>query len=145
MSYCTKCGQENSEESKFCDNCGAPLKKSPPQTKESAVKISRTIEMVLGILGGVFGLIGAIIAFFIVSLGSAFAVTGSSDVTVLGASAFLASIVGIVGAVYVTKDPKIGGIILIISAIWLLISISLFGLLGAVLLGIAGVIALIRN
>ena len=145
MSYCTKCGQENNEDSKFCDNCGAPLNKSPSQTKESVVKISRTIEMVLGILGGVFGLIGAIIAFFIGSLGSAFAVTGSSDVTVLGASAFLASIVGIVGAVYVTKDPKIGGIILIISAIWLLISISLFGLLGAVLLGIAGVIALIRN
>jgi hypothetical protein len=145
MSYCTKCGQENSEESKFCDNCGAPLKKSTSQTKEVVVKTSRTIEMVLGILGGVFGLIGAIIAFFIGSLGSAFAVTGSSDVTVLGASAFLASIVGIVGAVYVTKDPKIGGIILIISAIWLLISISLFGLLGAVLLGIAGVIALIRN
>ena len=145
MNECPECGKENKADSKFCDNCGAPLNKSPSQTKESVVKISRTIEMVLGILGGVFGLIGAIIAFFIGSLGSAFAVTGSSDVTVLGASAFLASIVGIVGAVYVTKDPKIGGIILIISAIWLLISISVFGVLGAVLLGIAGLIALIRK
>ncbi len=52
MGYCTKCGQENSEESKFCDNCGTPLKKSPSQTKEVVVKTSRTIEMVLGILGG---------------------------------------------------------------------------------------------
>ena len=145
MGYCTKCGEENSDESKFCDNCGAPLKKSTSQTKEVVVKTSRTIEMVLGILGGVFGLIGAIVAFFIGSLGTAFGATGASDVTGLGASAFLASIVGIAGAVYVTKNPKIGGIILIISAIWLLISISLFGLLGAALLGIAGVIALIRN
>ncbi len=145
MGYCTKCGQENSDESKFCDNCGIPLKKSPHQTKEVVIKTSRTIEMVLGILGGVFGLIGAIVAFFIGSLGTAFGATGASDVTGLGASAFLASIVGIVGAVYVTKNPKIGGIILIISAIWLLISISLFGLLGAALLGIAGLIALIRN
>jgi hypothetical protein len=137
MNECPECGRENKADSKFCDNCGAPLNKSPSQTKESVVKISRTIEMVLGILGGVFGLIGGVFALVF----AAFA----PSVGGLGLSAVLASIVGIVGAVYVGQNPKIGGIILIISAIWLLISISVFGVLGAVLLGIAGLIALIRK
>jgi len=66
-------------------------------------------------------------------------------VGVLGVSAILASIVGLAGAIYVTQNAKYGGIILIISAIWLIISISAFGVLGAVLLGIAGLAALIRK
>ena len=57
----------------------------------------------------------------------------------------LAFIVGIVGSVYVKNNAKSGGIILIVSAIWLLISISAYGILGAVLLGIGGLLALIRK
>ena len=98
---------------------------------------SRTIELVLGILGGIFGLLGGI---FAVMFG-----IFASEITGLGISAILASIVGIAGAVYVLKNPKWGGIILVISAIWLLISISLFGVLGAVLLGIGGILALVRK
>ncbi len=100
-------------------------------------KTSRTVELVLGILGGVFGLLGGVFALIF----SAFAPT----VFVLGVSAILASIAGLVGAIYVTGNAKIGGIILIISAVWLLISISAFGILGAALLGIAGLAALIRK
>jgi hypothetical protein len=136
MSECPNCGQENNTESNFCDNCGSPLTKSPSQTKENA-KTSRTIEMILGILGGVFGLLGGVFALIF----AAFA----PSVGGLGLSAVLASIVGLVGAIYVGQNPKIGGIILIISAIWLLISISVFGVLGAALLGIAGLMALIRK
>lgn len=98
---------------------------------------SRTVELVLGILGGIFGLLGGIIA---VMFG-----IFASEITGLGISAILASIVGLAGAVYVLKNPKWGGIILIISAVWLLISISLFGVLGAVLLGIGGILALLRK
>jgi hypothetical protein len=101
------------------------------------VKTSRTIEIVLGVLGGIFGLLGGVFALIL----SAFA----PSVGGLGISAVLASIVGLVGAVYVSQNPKIGGIILLISAIWLLISISAYGVLGAVLLGIAGLMALIRK
>lgn len=98
---------------------------------------SRTVELVLGILGGIFGLLGGI---FAVMFG-----IFASEITGLGISAILASIVGIAGAVYVLKNPRWGGIILIISALWLLISISLFGVLGAVLLGIGGILALVRK
>jgi len=101
------------------------------------VKRSRTLEVVLGVLGGVFGLSGGVIALIF----SAF----ESSIFGLAVSAILASIVGLVGAVYVTQNPKNGGIILIISAVWLLISISAFGVIGAVLLGIAGLAALIRK
>ena len=104
---------------------------------EEVIKTSRTIEIVLGILGGVFGLLGGVFALIF----SAFAPSVGS----LGVSAVLASIVGLVGAVYVSQNPRIGGIILIISAVWLLISISAFGILGAVLLGIAGLLGLVRK
>ncbi|NYB53064.1 MAG: hypothetical protein HVN35_10980 [Methanobacteriaceae archaeon] len=97
----------------------------------SETKPSRTIEMALGIAGGIFGLIGGII--------------GLIFVPELGVSAILASIVGIIAAIYVTRNPKWGGIILIISAIWLLISISLFGVLGCILIFIAGLVALVRK
>lgn len=104
---------------------------------EEIEKTSRTVEILLGILGGIFGLLGGILAV----LFGLFA----SEVFSLGISAILASIVGIIGAVYVLRNAKIGGIILVISAIWLLISISLFGVLGAVLLGIGGLLAIFRK
>ena len=104
---------------------------------EKVEPTSRTVELVLGILGGIFGLLGGIFAV----LFGVFA----SEITGLGISAILASIVGIAGAVFVLKNPKWGGIILIISAIWLIISISLFGVIGSVFLGIGGILALVRK
>ena len=100
-------------------------------------KTSRTVELVLGILGGIFGLLGGVFALMF----SAFA----PSVAGLGASAVVASIVGLIGSAYVLHNPKWGGIILIVSAVWLLISISLFGVLGAVLLGLAGLLAVLRK
>lgn len=99
---------------------------------------SRTIELVLGIIGGIFGLLGGIFAVLFGSLAAA-------NIVILGISAILASIIGIVGSVYVTRNAKTGGIILIVSAVWLLISISLFGVMGSILLGIAGLVALLRK
>ena len=131
MTYCQKCGTENADSEMFCKKCGASSK-----TVELK-KTSRTVELVLGIIGGIFGLLGGVFALMF----SAFAPSVGS----LGVSAVLASIVGIVGAAYVMQNPKWGGIILIVSAVWLLISISLFGVLGAVLLGLAGLLAVLRK
>lgn len=103
--------------------------------KES--NISRTIELSLGILGGVFGLLGGIFAIFM----GAFA----SDLAMLGFSAILASIIGIIGAVLVLKNPKYAGIVLIISGVWLLLSISFAGVIGAVFLVLSGVLAIFRK
>ncbi|KAF5071927.1 hypothetical protein DSECCO2_206880 [anaerobic digester metagenome] len=98
---------------------------------------SRTIELALGMVGGIFGILGGI---FAVMFG-----VFDSEITVLGVSAILASIFGIIGSVLVMKNPKVGGIVLIVSALWLLISISLFGILGAVLMGVGGLLAVVRK
>jgi len=92
---------------------------------------SRTLELALGIVGGIFGLLGGIFALIFIPE--------------LGFSAILASVIGIFGAIYVTKNSKWGGIILVISSIWLLISISYFGVLGFILLIIAGLVAMFRK
>ena len=131
MTYCQKCGNENADSEMFCKKCG-----EANNTMELK-KTSRTVELVLGIIGGIFGLLGGVFALMF----SAFAPSVGS----LGISAVLASIVGIVGAAYVMQNAKWGGIILIVSAVWLLISISVFGVLGAVLLGLAGLLAVLRK
>lgn len=105
---------------------------------DNVKETSRTMELVLGIIGGIFGLLGGVFAVLFGSL-------ASSDVVLLGISAILASIVGIVGSIYVTRNSKIGGIILFVSAVWLLVSISLFGVMGTIFLGIAGLMALLRK
>jgi ribosomal protein L40E len=131
MIYCQKCGTENVDSATFCKKCGEVT-----NTVELK-KTSRTVELVLGIIGGIFGLLGGVFALMF----SAFA----PSVGGLGVSAVLASIVGIVGAAYVMQNAKWGGIILIVSAVWLLISISAFGVPGAVLLGLGGLLAVVRK
>ncbi len=100
------------------------------------VEKSRTLELVFGIIGGVFGLLGGLAALVF----SVFA----TDILWLGISAILASILGIVGSVYVRSNPRKGGVLLIVSAVWLLISISAYAIPGTVFLGLAGVLALLR-
>jgi hypothetical protein len=131
MTFCKNCGTENVDSAIFCKKCGEA------NNTVELKKVSRTPELLLGILGGIFGLLAGIFAI----LFSAFAPSVGS----LGVSAVVASIVGMIGAAYVLKNPKWGGIILVVSAIWLLISISLFGVIGAVLLGIGGLLAILRK
>jgi disulfide bond formation protein DsbB len=64
-------------------------------------KKSRTLEIVLAIIGGIFGLLGGVFALIF----SAFA----PSVGVLGVSAILASIVGLIGGIYVSSNAKYGG------------------------------------
>src|ERR1700690_4190890 len=99
MAYCEKCGTENVDDASFCKKCG------DSSNNVEFRKTSRTVELVLGIIGGIFGLLGGVFALMF----SAFAPSVGS----LGVSAVLASIVGIVGAAYVMQNAKWGGIILI--------------------------------
>jgi len=136
--YCTVCGIENNADSEYCNRCGALLS---PETAEKKVDeskiIPRTVELVLGILGGIFGIIGGIV---ILSVG-----LYSSTILGYGISAIIASIIGMIGASLVVKYPLRGGIILIISGVWLLLSYSAYNLFGTVLLIAAGLLAIIRK
>lgn len=107
--------------------------------------MNRTAEFVLGLIGGIFGFIGAVLAIFIGGVDAAFSETGTSEVSGLGWSAFLFSILAIIGSVVVRNKAKAGGIMLIISAAGGLISISMFYLIPAVMIGIAGIMALVKK
>ncbi len=133
--FCENCGNEIESDAKFCPNCG--YNPSQPTSISNVPEISRTAEMVLSIIGGVFGLLGGLFAIIMAAF--------SSELLILGLSAIIASIVGIIAGVMVKKDNKLYGALLIISAIWLLISISAFAIPGTVLLGIAGILALVRK
>jgi hypothetical protein len=69
----------------------------------------------------------------------------SSDIFMLGVSAISASVMGIVCAVVVRENHIIGGMGLLVCAVWLIISISAYGVIGSVLFGIGGLIALLRK
>ncbi|MBM7552112.1 DUF4064 domain-containing protein [Thalassobacillus pellis] len=107
--------------------------------------MNRTAEFVLGLIGGIFGFIGAIMALFLGGLDAALNSTGTSEISGLGWMAFLFSILAVVGAVVVRNKAKAGGIMLIIAAVGGLISISMFYLIPAVLIGIAGIMGVVRK
>jgi len=113
--------------------------------EEIEVKISRTAETILGVLGGVFGLGGAIFAFFI---GGVAGILGSPDAsTVAGASlgAIFLSILGIVGGSIASRSAKTAGILMLLSGIGGFIAISFAFIIAGPLLIIGGILALTRK
>lgn len=100
---------------------------------------SRTAELVLGIIGGIFALIGATAALF---LGAGFNVDSAISG---GLFSILFSIIAIVAVVFISKNPKIVSIILILSALVIFITVGLFGFLGAILILIAGVLGIVKK
>ena len=98
----------------------------------------RKVEKYLGIAGGICGIIGAIIAYIATLFHAA---TYSSDIVI---AAIIFSVVGIVGGLIVNNNAKLSAIILIIVAIGLIVSIFYYGILGAALMLLGAVIALIR-
>jgi hypothetical protein len=106
-------------------------------------KMTRTTEMVLGIIGALIGFGGAFFALFMGSIDSAF--NGSSELNGLGASAFLFSATGLIGAIVVKFKAKLGGWVMLISGVAILISISLFGVVPLLFLGIAGLMGILRK
>jgi hypothetical protein len=105
----------------------------------------RTTEFVLGLLGGIFGFFGSLIAFMVGGLGNAFGAEGASTISTLGWFALLFSVLAIVGSVVVKHKPRLGGIFMLISAIGGLISISFFYVLSFVLLLIAGLMGIFKK
>jgi hypothetical protein len=100
-------------------------------------------EFILGLLGGIFGFFPAVLALGVGGLTAAFG--GGTTIAGLGALAILASIMGIIGAAVSGGNPKVGGGLMVISAILGLIGVSFFYLLSAVLLFVGGIMALIKK
>ncbi|MDX8363774.1 hypothetical protein [Cytobacillus sp. IB215665] len=105
--------------------------------------MSRLTEMILGILGGLLGFGGAFLALFIGTVDEV--VSGSSEISSLGVSAFLFSALAIIGAIVVKFKAKLGGGLMLISGIAILVSISLFGVIPALFLIPAGLMGILRK
>ena len=106
----------------------------------------RIIEFVLGLIGGIFGIIGPLIALAIGSFGTQVMHDASSaTISYLGWLAIVFSILGIVGSVVVRHKPRLGGVFMLVSAIGGVISISFFYALSFVLLLIAGLMGLLMK
>lgn len=107
--------------------------------------MSRTTEFVLGLIGGIFGFLAAILALMFGGVDAAFSDDGTSEVIGLGWAAFLFSALAIVGSVVVKFKARLGGILLLVSAVGGLISISMFYLISAIMIGIAGLMGVFRK
>ncbi|MDP2932781.1 MAG: DUF4064 domain-containing protein [bacterium] len=119
--------------------------------------MGRTGEMILGIVGGIFGLIGAFMALAAVSVvgGLSKAFQNSTDAAATGTQmsglsgqvwfAVLAAVVGLAGAVIVKSNAKRGGWLMIISAVVGSLAAGFFYVLGGLCLLIAGILALARK
>jgi hypothetical protein len=112
--------------------------------KNMKKSISRTTEIVLGVLGVISGFGSAIIALFMGGLSEAF--TGDAGgLGGLSAGAFFFSILGIISIILVHKNRKFSAWGFIIAGFGILISISLAGILPAILFLIAGIMMFSRK
>lgn len=107
--------------------------------------VSRTAEMILGILGGVIGLGAGLFAIGVQNVATETGVADDNLVGTLGVAAIIISILGIVAAVSVTRKPIVWGWVLIACAVGVVIAVSLFGVIPGILMLIAGLMAVIRK
>jgi hypothetical protein len=98
----------------------------------------------LGIIGGIFGILGAVLAILIQSLSEAFGATTGTSLYYNAAAAIIFSIVGIAGGVLETRKI-LGAAIMIIGALGVVISISAFGILTLILFLVGGVLILMQK
>jgi len=131
--YYDKSEQELTEGAILCQKCGTDLGIEPKKEK------SRAIELLLGLLGGISGLLGAFLVIGMGRLGEASEVPEASEFIALGYAAIVFSIIGIIGAVLVRSTTKTAGWLMIISAYGGLISTSFSFLLPFMLVLFGGI------
>ena len=107
-------------------------------------KVGRVGEMVLAIIGGVFGIIAGVFGLFVGGIQSAVH-SGGSNVAINGGFAIGFSALAIVAAFFVWSKSKLAGWMLVVSAIGGLISVSAYYILPFILLIIAGLMCLLRG
>ncbi|MCM8819428.1 MAG: hypothetical protein NC925_01365 [Candidatus Omnitrophica bacterium] len=100
--------------------------------------------LILGIIGGVAGIGGALFALIVGGVGSVFEMVDAFTVVGLGLVAIPLSILGIVGGALAMTKPKPAGIMMLIGGIGGIIAISAGYIIAGPLLILAGIIALLE-
>lgn len=106
-------------------------------------KTSRTGEIVLGILGGVFGLVAAVLEMGVSAISSA---TGNNaGLTGLTVGMLIASIMAIMLPFFISKNRVLIGWLSIVAGVAMFICAGGFGIFCGVLTIIGGVLTLVRK
>lgn len=138
--YCNYCGKNIKDEVKFCPECGMAIQKMQLEGSVSPGNMNRTLEFVLGLIGGILGVVSAVLVLF----NKLDLFTADSGLGSFGIAALLFSLIGIIGAVMVSISGKLGGIIMILSSVFGILSIFLGYIISGILLLIAGIISVIK-
>ncbi len=104
--------------------------------------VERTAEFILGLIGGIFGILTVPGLFILGGLSAAFG--GSATLAYWAVGGGILSIIGLIGAAFVKSHPKLAGGIMLFSGFFGLF-VALGFWIGALLLIVAGIIALIRK
>lgn len=100
--------------------------------------VYRGFEAILATIGGIIAFAASSFVIFIGSFTEALTLS-------LGTVSIIGAVLGILAGWYSFRDDKVAGVVLIISAILVLFGSSIFGLIGAVFLLVAGILDLFRN
>ena len=105
----------------------------------------RGATFAVGLTGSILGLLGAFIALLIGLAGQELGDQDADAVTVGACVALAAAAVGIFGASLVWRRPKLGGVVMLASAVVGFVAVFLAYLLGGILLLVAGTLALFQS
>ena len=94
----------------------------------------RTAALVLGIIGGVFGIIAGLLAMLVGGAGAAFDAADSGTVIGLGFAAVFIGVVAIVGGALAPGYPKVAAALQLFACVAGFIAVSLFWIFSGILL-----------
>lgn len=100
--------------------------------------ISRSFEMIMGVMGSVIGMFSGSFLILIKTF-------GQSSPSFLGVIAILASILGFISSYYVKRNSDLAGIGFIIATMFVIVGADYINVLSALFLLIAGVSSLFRK
>ncbi len=99
--------------------------------------------LILGIIGGIAGLFGAIFALGIGGIGTAVGAEGATSMAGSGLAALALSLLGIVGGSMAIAKPKAAGIMMLIAAVGGLIAVFVAYIVAFPLLLTGGIMGLV--
>lgn len=106
---------------------------------------NRIIEMILGITGSIFGIIGGLIALILTNYDKSYGSELVGLMTIVATSSIILSAITLTLSCLINKKRILIGIILIIAAIIHIYLLGFFGYLSGILILVAGIIALVRK
>lgn len=106
---------------------------------------SRVAEMVLGIIGGIFGMIAGVMALFVGEIGAALDAEGGTGVAGLGLACIAVSVLALVLSCMINKKRILFGWLIIICGILNIIFVSVLGILSGIIIVVAGILSLSRK